>query len=217
MANNPMFISDIFIKKPVFASVVSILLIVFGIISFTRLSLREYPNIDPPVVSISVNYPGASASIVESRVTQVVEDRISGISGINFIESSSEDGRARITLEFNVGVDIEAAANDVRDKISGILDNLPEEADPPEVQKVDSSDDVIIWLSLTSGKLTIAELTDFAERYIIDQFSVLDGVSQVRISGAQTYAMRIWIDRTQLAARNLTANDIEKCSKGREY
>lgn len=204
-----MFISDIFIKKPVFASVVSILLIVFGIISFTRLSLREYPNIDPPVVSISVNYPGASASIVESRVTQVVEDRISGISGINFIESSSEDGRARITLEFNVGVDIEAAANDVRDKISGILDNLPEEADPPEVQKVDSSDDVIIWLSLTSSKLTIAELTDFAERYVIDQFSILDGVSQVRISGAQTYAMRIWIDRTQLAARNLTANDIE--------
>lgn len=204
-----MFISDIFIKRPVFASVVSILLIVFGVISFTRLSLREYPDIDPPVVSISVNYPGASASIVESRVTQVVEDRISGISGINFIESSSEDGRARITLEFNVGVDIEAAANDVRDKISGILDNLPEEADPPEVQKVDSSDDVIIWLSLTSDKMAISGLTDFAERYIVDQFSILNGVSQVRISGAQTYAMRIWIDRNQLAARNLTANDIE--------
>lgn len=204
-----MFISDVFIKRPVFAAVVSLLLIAFGILSYTRLSLREYPDIDPPVVSISVNYPGASASIVESRITEVIENRISGVSGINFIESTSEDGRSRITLEFNVGVDIEAAANDVRDKISGVMDNLPEEADPPEVQKVDSSDDVIIWLSLTSSRQTIAELTDYAERYLVDQFSIIDGVSQVRISGAQTYAMRIWIDRTALAARGLTVNDIE--------
>lgn len=204
-----MFISDVFVKKPVFAAVVSILLIVFGIVSYTRLSLREYPDIDPPVVSISVNYPGASASIVESRITEVLENRISGISGINFIESTSEDGRSRITLEFNVGVDIEAAANDVRDKISGVLDNLPEEADPPEVQKVDSSDDVIIWFGLTSDRMTVAELTDFAERYLVDQISIIDGVSQVRISGAQTYAMRVWLDRTALAARGLTVNDVE--------
>lgn len=204
-----MFISDIFVKKPVFAAVVSLLLLIFGIVSFTRLTLREYPDIDPPVVSISVTYPGASASIVESRVTEILEDRISGISGINFIESTSEDGRSRISLEFNVGVDIDAAANDVRDKISGVLDNLPEEADPPEVQKVDSSDDVIIWLSLVSDRMTIAEMTDYAERYLVDQFSVIDGVSQVRISGAQTYAMRVWLDRTALAARGLTVNDVE--------
>jgi len=204
-----MFVSDVFIKKPVFAAVVSLLLIIFGIVSFTRLTLREFPDIDPPIVSISVNYPGASASIVESRVTEVVEDRISGISGIRFIESSSEDGRSRITLEFNVGIDIDAAANDVRDKISGVLDNLPEEADPPEVQKVDSSDDVIIWLSLTSERMTIAELTDYAERYLVDQFSIIDGVSQVRISGSQTYAMRVWLDRTAMAARGLTVTDVE--------
>lgn len=204
-----MFISDVFVRKPVFAAVVSLLLIIFGIVSYTRLSLREYPDIDPPVVSISVNYPGASASIVESRITEVIENRISGISGINFIESTSEDGRSRITLEFNVGVDIEAAANDVRDKISGILDNLPEEADPPEVQKVDSSDDVIIWFGLTSDRMTVADLTDYAERYLIDQLSIIDGVSQVRIGGAQTYAMRIWLDRTALAARGLTVNEVE--------
>lgn len=204
-----MFVSDVFVKKPVFAAVVSLLLIAFGVVSFTKLSLREYPDIDPPVVSISVSYPGASAAIVESRVTQVIEDRISGISGINFIESSSEDGQARITLEFNVGEDIEAAANDVRDKISGVLDQLPEEADPPEVQKEDSSDDVIIWLSLASDRMSIAELTDYAERYVVDQFSIIDGVSRVRVSGAQTYAMRIWLDRTQLAARGLTVNDVE--------
>lgn len=204
-----MFISDIFVKRPVFAAVISLLLIAFGVVSFTRLTLREYPDIDPPVVSISVNYPGASASIVESRVTKTLEDRVSGISGINYIESSSEDGRSRITIEFNVGVDIDAATNDVRDKISGVLDNLPQEADPPEVQKVDSSDDVIIWFSLTSDRMSIAELTDYAERYLADQFSIIDGVSQVRIGGAQTYAMRIWLDRTSLAARGLTANDVE--------
>lgn len=204
-----MILSDISVKRPVFAAVVSLLLVVFGIVSFTRLSLREYPDIDPPVVSISVSYPGASASIVESRVTEVVEERISGISGIDFIESSSEDGRSRITMQFFVGVDIDAAANDVRDKISGIMDNLPEEADPPEVQKVDSSDDVIIWLSLTSDRMTIAQITDYAERYLVDQFSIIDGVSQIRVSGAQTYAMRVWLDRNQLAARGLTADDIE--------
>lgn len=204
-----MFFSDIFIKRPVFAAVVSLLLLTFGMVAYTKLSLREYPDIDPPIVTINVTYPGASASIVESRVTQVIEDRISGISGVNYIESTSEDGRSRVTMEFIVGVDIDAAANDVRDKISGILDNLPEEADPPEVQKVDSSDDVIIWLSLSSDRMTIAELTDYANRYLVDQFSVIDGVSQIRISGEQVYAMRIWLDRTQLAARGLTVNDVE--------
>lgn len=205
-----MFVSDIFIKRPVFAMVVSLLLVVFGVVSFTRLSLREFPDIDPPVVTVSVDYPGAAAAIVESRVTQVIEDRISGVGGINFIESSSEDGRSRVTIEFIVGVDVDAAANDVRDKISGILDNLPEEAAPPEVQKADASGDVIIWLSLVGDGKTIPELTDYAERYLVDQFSIIDGVSQVRISGAQTYAMRIWLDRKALAARGLTVTDVEQ-------
>ncbi len=207
-----MFLSDISVKRPVFAAVISLMLVAFGIVSYTRLSLREYPDIDPPVITINVNYPGASSSIVESRVTQIIEDRVSGISGIRFMDSTSQDGQSRVTLTFNVGKDIDSAANDVRDKISGILDNLPDEADPPEVQKVDSSDDVIIWLSLTSDRMNIAELTDYANRYLIDQFSVIDGVSQVRISGAQTYAMRIWIDRMQLAARGLTVSDIDRSS-----
>ncbi|MFA5593549.1 MAG: efflux RND transporter permease subunit [Micavibrio sp.] len=204
-----MFISDIFVKRPVFAAVITLLLITFGIVSFTRLSLREYPDIDPAVVTIRVNYTGASASIVESRVTQLIENRIAGVSGINFIESFSEDGRSRVTIEFDVGIDIDAAANDIRDKISGILDNLPEEADPPEVQKQDSSDDVIVWFSLTSSQRDTLELTDYAERYLVDQFSVIDGVSQVRLGGSQTYAMRVWIDKNELAARDLTVNDVE--------
>ncbi|MCE7887550.1 MAG: efflux RND transporter permease subunit [Alphaproteobacteria bacterium PRO2] len=204
-----MVLSDFSVTRPVFASVISLLLIAFGIVAFTRLPLREYPDIDPPVVTINTSYPGASASIVETRVTELIEDRIAGIEGINFIESSSSDGQSRVTLEFNIDRDIEAAANDVRDRIAGIVGNLPEEADPPEVQKVDASDDVIIWLSLISASRTTMELTDYAERYLVDRFSILDGVASVRVGGGQSYAMRVWIDRSQLAARGLTVEDVE--------
>ncbi len=204
-----MILSDISVTRPVFASVLALLLITFGIVSFDRLPLRQYPDIDPPVVSVEVTYPGADASIVETRITEIVEERISGIEGIKFIESTSEDGEANITIEFNVDRDIDAAANDVRDRVSGILDNLPEEADPPEIQKVDSNDDVIMWLNLTSDRMTVPELTDYADRYIVDRFSVLDGVARVRIGGGQTYAMRIWLDRKAMAARDLTVSDIE--------
>ena len=205
-----MLISDLSVRRPVFASVISLLLIAFGIVSFTRLSLREYPDIDAPVVSISVSYPGAAANIVETRVTQVIENRISGIEGINFIESSSQDGRASITLEFSVDRDIDAAANDVRDRVSGVADNLPEEADPPDVQKANSDDEVIVWYSLVSDTQSVLELTDYAERNLVERFSVLDGVANVRVGGAQTYAMRIWLDRKELAARGLTPNDVEE-------
>lgn len=204
-----MVLSDFSVTRPVFASVISLLLIAFGIVAFTRLPLREYPDIDPPVVTINTSYPGASASIVETRVTELIEDRIAGVEGINFIESSSSDGQSRVTLEFSIDRDIEAAANDVRDRIAGIVGNLPDEADPPEVQKVDASDDVIIWLSLISANRTTIELTDYAERYLVDRFSILDGVASVRVGGGQSYAMRVWIDRNQLAARGLTVEDVE--------
>lgn len=204
-----MILSDLSIKRPVFATVLSLLLIAFGIISFDRLPLREYPNIDPPIVTVSVSYPGASASIVETRITELIEDRIAGVQGIRYISSSSSDGQSRVTMEFNIERDIDDAANDVRERVSGILDNLPEEADPPEVQKVDSSDDVIIWFNLESETMTVPELTDYADRYLVDQFSVVNGVSTVRIGGQQSYAMRIWIDRNELAARGLTVSDIE--------
>ncbi len=204
-----MFLSDFSVTRPVFASVVSLLLIAFGIVAFTRLPLREYPDIDPPVVTINTTYTGASASIVETRVTEPIEDKIAGVEGINYIESSSQDGQSRVTIEFNITRDIEAAANDVRDRIASLARDLPEEADPPQVQKVDASDDVIIWLSLISKNRTTMELTDYAERYLVDRFSILDGVATVRVGGGQSYAMRIWIDRSQLAARGLTVADVE--------
>jgi len=205
-----MILSDISIKRPVFASVLSLLLIVFGIVSFTRLPLREYPDIDPPVVTIDTIYPGASANVVESQITQLVEERIAGVEGIRFIDSSSQDGRSRVTVEFSTSRDIDAAANDLRDRVSGIVDDLPAEADPPEIQKEDSNDDVIMWLNLTSDRMTVPELTDYADRYLVDRFSVLDGVSRVRIGGGQRYAVRIWLDRAAMAARDLTVPEIER-------
>ncbi|HMP75020.1 MAG TPA: efflux RND transporter permease subunit [Kiritimatiellia bacterium] len=205
-----MFISDISVKRPVLASVISLLLILLGVVSFIRLPLREYPNIDPPVISIDTRYPGAAASVVETRITQIIEDRIAGVEGINFITSSSSDGRSRISVEFKTGRDIDAAANDIRDRVSGVMDILPREADPPEIEKTDSSDDVIIWLSLTSDRMNTLELTDYANRYLVDRFSVLPGVARVRIGGGRDYAMRVWLDRTKLAARGLTPNDVEE-------
>ncbi len=205
-----MRLSDVSVTRPVFASVLALLLIVFGIVAFFRLPLRQYPDIDPPVVSIEVAYRGASASVVENRVTELIEQRIAGVEGINFISSTSEDGRSNINIEFKVGRDVDGAANDIRDRISTILDELPPEADPPEVKKVDTNDDVIIWFNLASERMTVPELTDYARRYLLDRFSVIDGVARVRIGGEQQFAMRIWIDRQALAARNLTVADVEK-------
>ena len=204
-----MILSDISVKRPVFAAVLSLLLIAFGLVAFDQLPLREYPNIDSPVVSVETIYPGAAANVVETRITQLIEDRISGIEGIRFVSSVSEDGRSVVTIEFNVERDIDAAANDVRDRVSAILDNLPLEAEPPEIQKVDSNEEVIMWLNLVSDRMTVPELSDYARRYLVDRFSVLDGVARVLVGGGQTFAMRVWIDRQALAARGLTVSDVE--------
>lgn len=205
-----MLLSDVSVKRPVFASVISLVLIAFGLVSFDRLPLREYPQIDPPVVTIDTGYPGAAASVVETRITKIIEDRIAGIEGIEFVESVSRNGKSKIKIEFDIGRDIDAAANDVRDRVAGISDNLPEEADPPEVQKDTGDDDVIMWLNLVGEGMNMAELTDYAERYLKDRFSVLDGVARVRIGGSQRYAMRVWLDRNLMASRGITANDVEK-------
>lgn len=204
-----MILTDLSVKRPVFASVISLLLVAFGLVAFDKLPLREYPNIDPPVVSIDTNYRGASAAVVESRITQLIEDRISGVEGIRHVSSSSSDGRSSVTLEFDINRNIEDAANDVRDRISGLLDNLPEEADAPEVQKANGSDEVIMWLNLVSDHMTTLELTDYTNRYLSDRFSVVDGVARMRIGGGKVYAMRVWLDRQALASRSLTVADVE--------
>ncbi|WP_127346363.1 efflux RND transporter permease subunit [Pseudidiomarina mangrovi] len=204
-----MLLSDVSVKRPVFASVINILLIVFGIVCFTMLPLREYPDIDPPVVSIDTSYRGASAEIVETQITQIIEDRISGIEGIKNINSTSRNGRSRISIEFTLNRDIDAAANDVRDRVSRVIDSLPEQVEPPEVSKADTDDNPIVWYNLRSDTMTTLELSDYANRYVVDRLSVVDGVARIQIGGERKYAMRLWLDRDAMAARNITVADIE--------
>ena len=180
-----MILSDVSIKRPVFATVMSLLLVVLGLIAFTRLTLRELPNIDPPIVSVEVGYPGASAAVVETRITQVLEDALAGTEGIETIESRSVNGRSGITIEFSLEREIEAAANDVRDAVSRVVDRLPDEADAPEIEKVESDAETIMWLNMSSEKMDTMELSDYAERYVVDRLSSIDGVAQVRVGGRQ--------------------------------
>jgi multidrug efflux pump len=204
-----MNLSDLSIRRPVFATVMSLLLIVLGVMAFSRLTLRELPAIDPPIVSVDVNYPGASAAVVETRITQILEDALAGIEGIETIESRSINGRASISIEFTLSREIEAAANDVRDAVSRVSNRMPEEADPPQIEKVEADADPILWLNMSSTRLDTLQLSDYAERYVVDRLSSVDGVAQVRIGGQQRYAMRVWIDRDALAARGITVNDVE--------
>ncbi|WP_339882622.1 efflux RND transporter permease subunit [Vreelandella maris] len=204
-----MRLSDISVQRPVLAMVIAALIIAFGLLALNRLPLQEYPTIDPPVVTIDTRYPGASASVVETRITQVLEDRIAGVEGIELITSQSEDGRSQIEIEFGIDMDINAAANDIRDRISGALRNLPDDADNPEVTKADSSEEIVVWLSLSGEDYSITELTDYANRFLVDSLSVQPGVARVRVGGGSDYAMRVWLDRNALAARGLTVGDIE--------
>lgn len=205
-----MILSDVSVRRPVFAAVLSMLIVVFGILAFTRLPVRQYPDIDPPIVSVETTYPGAAASVIETRITQIIEDRISGIEGIRSISSSSADGVSSISVEFFPGRDVNVAANDIRDRVSGVLDNLPDEADPPEIQKVDADARPIIFINVDSTTMSPLELTDYADRFLADKLSTVEGVARVQISGGGRPAMRIWLNRASLAAYQLTTSDIER-------
>ncbi|MEO8224772.1 MAG: efflux RND transporter permease subunit, partial [Gammaproteobacteria bacterium] len=187
----------------------SLILIILGLLAASRLPVREFPDIDPPVVSIGTAYRGASAEIIERRVTKPIEDQVSGIAGIQKLTSTSQDERSNITLEFSLDRDPDGAANDVRERVSRILQQLPEDADSPEVTKQDQGMDATLYVSAESQTRSQMELTDFAERTLVDRLSVIDGVAQVRLGGAQKTAMRIWLNRDALAARGLTVQDVE--------
>jgi multidrug efflux pump len=204
-----MRISEASIRRPVFATVISLLLIIFGLVCLDRLAVREYPDIDRPVVSITTNYRGAAAPVIENKVTQVIEDRIAGLEGIEKIESRSNDERSIIRVEFSVSRDVDSAANDIRDRVSRVASQLPTEADPPEIAKADSGADPVMFLNLNAEGMSVLELTDYAERYIVDQLSTVPGVARVSVNGGRRYAMRVWIDRAALAGRRLSVADIE--------
>jgi multidrug efflux pump len=204
-----MKIAEISIHRPVFATVISLLLIILGLVSLSNLAVREYPDVDAPVVSISTSYRGAGANIVEEKITQLIEDRVSGLEGIDSIRSTSRDENSDITVEFTADRDIDAATNDIRDRVSRVADDLPPEADPPSISKAEADAEPIMWLNLRSSRMSALELTDYAERVLVDQLAASPGVAMVRIGGERRYAVRVWIDRQALAARQMTVADIE--------
>ncbi|MGB5165225.1 MAG: efflux RND transporter permease subunit [Woeseiaceae bacterium] len=204
-----MLISDVSVRRPVFAAVVSLILVIVGLMSVQSMSIREYPDIQRPIVSVSTSYRGAASDIVERRVTQILEDQIAGVSGITKISSASYDERSAITIEFSENRDIDSAANDVRDRISRVLSMLPDESEPPEISKQDSSAQTTMWIDVSSDTLSVMQVSDYAERYLVDALSVVEGVAVIRRSGARRPAMRIWVDPKRLAARGLTVTDIE--------
>jgi multidrug efflux pump len=197
------------VRRPVFATVMSLLLFILGLGALTRLSLREFPDVDRPVVNVETRYRGASSDVVESRITQIIENEISGIEGVERLNSSSRDERSQINVEFALERDLDSAANDVRERLSRVAARLPLEADPPQITKVDSAADPIIFLNVASSTRSILELTDYMQRYLVDQFSTVEGVASVRMNGTRRYAMRVWLSRENLAARQLTVADIE--------
>jgi multidrug efflux pump len=204
-----MQLSEVSVRRPVFAGVLSLILVIVGVLAASRLAVREFPAVDPAVVSITTQYRGASAEVVERRVTKIIEDEVAGIAGVTKLTSSSLDERSNITIEFDLDRDTDSAANDVRDRVARALKKLPEEASPPEVTKQDQGMDATLYVGVESRTKSLMALTDYAERNIVDRLSVIDGVAQIRIAGAQKPAMRIWIDRDALAARGLTVQDIE--------
>ncbi|MFO1243526.1 MAG: efflux RND transporter permease subunit [Rickettsiales bacterium] len=204
-----MRLSDISIARPVLSTVMSLVILLVGIVSYDRLTLREYPNIDEPSVTVRTDYPGASAQIMESQVTKILEDSISGIEGIQYTSSISREGTSLITVKFIPSRDPDVAASDVRDRVSRVRGQLPDEIDEPIIAKVEADADPIIWLGLTSNRLTAAQLSDLADRYIQDQLQMIPGVADVMIFGQRRYAMRIWIDPIKLAGHFLTVKDVE--------
>jgi multidrug efflux pump len=204
-----MTLSDFCIKRPVFAAVLSLLIVVLGIASLLRLPIRELPDVDAAVVSVSTDYTGAAPEVVDTDITELIEGAVAGVAGIRTISSSSQRGRGRTVIEFEPGQNIDEAANDVRDAVARVRGDLPEEADEPRITKNDSDSDPVMRIAITSNRMSPAEITDFVDRFIVDRLATLDGVAQVEIFGERRYAIRIWLDRRAMAARNLTVDDIE--------
>ncbi|WP_135468492.1 efflux RND transporter permease subunit [Crenalkalicoccus roseus] len=196
------------VVRPVLAAALNLLLIAIGLGAALTLPVREYPAVDPPVVTVRTFYLGASAEVVEREVTRVIEDNLSGISGIRVIRSNSRDEASFITVEFRAGVDIDAAAADLRDRVAGARRNLPAGIEEPVVEKQEADDLPVIFLTLTSERLGTAELTDLAERLMVDQLGTVTGVAGVQVAGGSRYAMRIWLDRRAMAARGITAGEV---------
>ncbi|MFP4091973.1 MAG: efflux RND transporter permease subunit, partial [Cyclobacteriaceae bacterium] len=203
-----MNLSSISIERPVLATVMCIVIIIFGLIGFSYLGIREYPSVDPPIISVSTSYTGASAEVMESQITEPLEEGINGIAGIRSLTSISSDGRSTITVEFELGEDLEAAANDVRDRVSQARRNLPPDADPPIVSKADADATTILALTVQSDKRSLLELSEIGTNIFKERLQTIPGISNIRIWGDKKYAMRLQMDPARLEAFQLTPLDV---------
>ena len=208
-----MILSDISIRRPVLATVMSLALVLLGLMAFQRLPVREYPNIDAPVVSVRSVYQGASAAVVESQVTRPLEESLSGIEGVKTLKSVSREEVSQITVEFNLNRNPDGAAADVRDRVARARGRLPEEIDEPIISKIEADASPIVWLAFSSDRHTALEISDIADRYVKDRLQTLSGVATVIIGGERRYAMRLWLDKDRLAARRVTVKDVEDALK----
>lgn len=204
-----MTLFELFVRRPVFSTVLSLIVVLLGMMSYSRLTVREYPNIDEPIVTVRTSYPGASAEIMESQITQILENSIAGIEGIETLTSRSRQESSQITVRFRPTVDPDVAASDVRDRVGRVRGRLPDEIDEPVIAKVEADAQPILYLSLTSNRHNPLQLTDFADRFVTDRIQNVTGVAEVRIQGQRRYAMRVWIDPARLAAYSVTTQDIE--------
>ena len=205
-----MFLTDLSIKRPVVASVMSLVLVIFGLVTFQEIPTDELPDVQPPVVTIQTEYRGASAEIVDTQITQKIEDFVAGTPGLETVDSFSEDESSRITLTFETDLDLDNVANDVRSSVSRIVDNLPDAAGQPEIFKQSAGMRTTMWLSFNSEIMTDLELTDYADRYLTDVFSTVNGVGRVRLGGERELSLRVWLDPIALAARDITTQEVEK-------
>ena len=203
-----MFLTDLSIKRPVVASVMSLVLVIFGLFTFNKIPTDELPDVQPPVVTIQTEYKGASAEIIDTQITQKIEDFVGGTPGLETIDSFSEDESSRITLTFENNLDLDDVANDVRSSVARVLDNLPDGAEQPEIFK-QGAGRTSMWLSFNSDTMTDLELTDYADRYLTDLFSTVEGVGRVRLGGERELSLRVWLDPLALAARDLTTQEVE--------
>jgi len=206
-----MYITELSIKRPVVAAVFSMILVVFGLFVFSKLPVRELPSgLQPPVVQIQVDYQGASAEVVSSEITEIIEDVIGGAEGIKNIDSTSENGRSTIKIEFETSIDLDAAANDIRDRVSRVSDNLPEDSKPPEILKQSAGFATSMWLSVSSSTWTDLEIGDYTRRYLVDSFSNVKGVGRILVGGLRELSVRVYIDPIKLAANDLTIQEVEQ-------
>ncbi|WP_083322314.1 efflux RND transporter permease subunit [Hymenobacter lapidarius] len=205
-----MSLSTTSINRPVLAIVMSLVIIIFGVIGFRYLSVREYPSVDPPIISVSATYTGASADVMQGQVTEPLEEALNGIAGIKNMTSNSRDGRTQITVEFDLDADLETAANDVRDKVSGAQGRLPRDIDPPVVSKANADSQPIVITYVISNKRTLLELTDYANNTLKERLQTIPGVSEIRVYGERKYSMRLWLDPVKLSALRVSPVDVQQ-------